>query len=176
MKYIILVRALPPRTPMKELVDFLNKVKNFSHTKTFFNTGNIILDANDKMDKKAIDKEVCNILTDNFNMNKPLLAIFNLDEYKDILSSNPFDEPEKSVIFFPIKTRLEQDDFDKEIESKCKVVDGTIYYLGPTSSKISSEVKVFRIIDRKTKTGSNNEYTFRTWNSSQKILALANKE
>ncbi|KAK5582311.1 hypothetical protein RB653_003894 [Dictyostelium firmibasis] len=180
-KYIVLVRALSTKIKMKDLKDHLERVIGFKSLKTFFTTGNIILDAQESMSKEEICNEISNVLSNQYQMEKPLMAIFNVDEYKDILSFNPYDKinESKTVIFFPINDVLKQSDYDKDKDFMTKatqwqLVNGVIWYLGPTTGT-ASDVKIFKLIEKKIKPGSNNEYTFRTLRSSQKILDVANK-
>ncbi|KAN0032348.1 hypothetical protein ACTFIV_006237 [Dictyostelium citrinum] len=180
-KYIILVRALSTKIKMKDLKDQLEKIKGFNNLKTFFTTGNIIVDVQKSMSKKEVCNEISDVLSNEYQMEKPLMAIFNMDEYNDILSSNPYDKANetKTVIFFPINDHLTQSDCDKDKDfftkaSQWKLVNGIIWYLGPTTGT-ASDVKIFKLIEKKIKPGSNHEYTFRTLRSSQKILDAAKK-
>ncbi|KAM9990078.1 hypothetical protein ACTFIY_006105 [Dictyostelium cf. discoideum] len=180
-KYIVLVRALSTKIKMKDLKDQLEKIKGFKNLKTFFTTGNIIVDVQQTMTKKEVCNEISNVLSNEYQMEKPLMAIFNIEEYNDILSSNPYEKSNetKTVIFFPINEFLKQSDCDKDKDfmtksSQWQLVNGVIWYLGPTTGT-ASDVKIFKLIEKKIKPGSNNEYTFRTLRSSQKILDTANK-
>ncbi|KAK5581996.1 hypothetical protein RB653_003577 [Dictyostelium firmibasis] len=161
---------------MKELKEELNNVKSIIKIETYIQTGNLIIESSE--DKIIIRKEVTNILSEKFNVKDPQMAIYTIEEYKDIISSTPFElsNPKSILVLFPTQETLEQSVYETEKSemtstSKWELINGIIYYFGKQNGA-STEVKVFRTLNKKFKT---NPHTGRNFNTVKKMLDLANK-
>ncbi|KAN0050611.1 hypothetical protein ACTA71_003746 [Dictyostelium dimigraforme] len=161
---------------MKELREELSKAKSIKKIRTYIQTGNLIIESLEN--KVEVEKDVVSILSDKFNVKNPKLAIYNIEEYKDILSSNPFEVSilKSVLILFPTKESLDQSEYEKEKsemteKSKWELINGIIYYFGRQSGP-PEEAKVFKSLNKKFK---NFPHTGRNLNTVKKMLELANK-
>ncbi|KAN0022132.1 hypothetical protein ACTFIU_004300 [Dictyostelium citrinum] len=179
-KYLLFLRAINIASQnlikMKELKEELSKVKSIKKIETYIQTGNLIIESYEN--KIEIKKDVINVLSDKFSVKDPQLAIYTIEEYKDILSSNPFDVPipKSVVVFFPTKESLDQSEYEKEKpemteKSKWELINGIIYYFGKQSGP-ATELKVFRSLNKKFK---NLPHTGRNFNTVKKMFELAKK-
>ncbi|KAM9995448.1 hypothetical protein ACTFIY_001616 [Dictyostelium cf. discoideum] len=132
-------------------------------------------------------------------MKNPIIKNYTIEEYKTILSYNPFIEKkikDKSIVFFPMGENLlselkfnsfnnkdeeeeeeeeeekEKDNEKNEFESNCKLIEGIIFYNGPTSGNPST-IKNFIRLNKITQNGSGYEATHRRYESAKKVLEMA---
>ncbi|KAN0038632.1 hypothetical protein ACTA71_000815 [Dictyostelium dimigraforme] len=200
-KYIILIRSINPNIKMKQFREDLNKIKGFQNVKIWCRTGNVILDLDDTISRKELNEKFIEFLeSKKCNMKNPIIKNYTVDEYKTILSFNPFIEKkikDKSIIFFPMGEKLltelkfngaqndddngkddngednnDEDNEKNEFESKCKLIEGIIFYNGPTSGNPST-IKNFLKLNKITQTGSGYESTHRRYESAKKVLEMA---
>ncbi|KAM9990428.1 hypothetical protein ACTFIY_006456 [Dictyostelium cf. discoideum] len=180
-KYLIFLRSINIASQnlikMKELKEELSKVKSIKKIETYIQTGNLIIESLES--KIVIKNDVINILSDKFSVKDPKLAIYNIEEYKDIISSNPFDLsiPKSVFVFFPTGESLDQCEYEKEKsemteKSKWELINGIIYYFGKQCGPSSELNSGFKSLNKKIK---NIPHTARNFNTVRKIFELANK-